>query len=175
MDNKVRLEKDLYRIGGLRDKIIGSLFAGKNKKEQEHLREIMAEALEGRSTLLIDWLGEEMPSEEVIAEIRALCPEGTNIAKAPMKPKADAKSRKKAKKDTDKKDTDKKDTDKDEIMLCCIPAGRMKAAQAERLWNELEMLDAAGKRDLPELVLLTNVKYGLHKAYYLGRNKDQDR
>ena len=189
MDNKVRLEKDLYRIDGLRDKIVGSLFAGKkDKKEQEHLREIMAEALEGRSTLLIDWLGEEMPSEEVIAEIRALCPEGTNIAKAPMKPKMDAKSRKKAKKDNDKAakkeqkkaaDKDKatdtgreQEAEKDEIMLCCIPAGKTKAAQAERLWNELEMLDAAGKRDLPELVLLTNVKHGLHKAYYLGRNKD---
>ena len=185
MDNKVRLEKDLYRIDGLRYKIVGSLFAGKkDKKEQEHLREIMAEALEGRSTLLIDWLGEEMPSEEVIAEIRALCPEGTNIAKAPMKPKMDAKSRKKAKKDNDKAakkaaDKDKatdtgreQEAEKDEIMLCCIPAGKIKAAQAERLWNELEMLDAAGKRDLPELVLLTNVKHGLHKAYYLGRNKD---
>ena len=148
MDDTVRLESDLYRIPGMRERIAGSEFGGrKDAKEQEWLRERLSQILDGRMSVKLAG-ADGKPAEDVIAKvIRGALPEGVSIITGNGK--------------------DKKGKNESEAAatICCVSAGNITAAQLQRLWAATE------KKGLPEAVILTGVDHALHKAYYLGRNR----
>ncbi len=158
MDDKIRLEKDLYRIPGMREKVVGSLFAQKSDaKEEQQLKERLAEIVGEQTQVKLVGL-EQAPGDAVEKMIRAALPEGVEIVKA----KAKSGNGKKKKASAEAKKNAENTEAAGAVSICCVKAGSLRAEQLERLWNQTKAADA---------VVLTDVKYSLHKAYYLGKDK----
>ena len=108
MDDTVRLEKDLYRIPGMRERIAGSIFSGKTPEgEREHIAARLLQ-LCGES-VCAEMLGGKKPAEDVMEFLEKALPETSHLCET-----------------------------KPSTVVCCIPAGEMSVAQVERLWNALE-------------------------------------
>ena len=146
MDDTVRLESDLYPVPGMRERIAGSVFAGKeDTKEAEQLREQLRQLMDGRTAVMLTGADGRPAEDALIQTVRRALPEGVNICNG--------------------KEKKGKAAPEEAVTVCCIRAGGITAAQLKRLWA------AAEKKGWPEAVILTDVAYALHKAYYLGKDK----
>ena len=148
MDDTVRLECDLYPVAGMRERIAGSVFDGKkDTKEQELLRERLQQLLDGRRSVKLTGADGKPADDTVVEAVRGVLPEGVSILNGNTKGKKEKTEPEAA------------------VTVCCVSAGSITASQLKRLWAATE------KKGWPEAVLLTDVKYALHRAYYLGKNK----